>query len=304
MQFIVMPFVALLLFWSAPVWATPIVLTGGTIVDRSDQAVAFELQSAAHTLSCTFTCADLIWLPNAGVNPGTTVNVSGKMLFHEAFGSINVNGVEYQKPSGTWNFSVGSVVVPSGSQRDIGFSRPFTMTGSLTALNAQGQPALDLSVSGQGTAGLNFTVVNPPEVRDLNSLIFTFTEPGVGGGSPVISGLDLATVAAMPPSLLEVLQDCGMCAVMRDLGVMESGRRGVELSPLRGGFLSGPLVMEIDPAGGPSRLVNPEPTTVVLLLTGALWLILQRTAARGKHSSSRPNVAGLLTRDSLVSSWV
>jgi hypothetical protein len=185
MQFIVIPLVALLLFWSAPVWAAPIVLTGGTIVDRSDQAVAFELQSATHTLTCNFTCGDLIWLPAAGVSQGTTVDVSGRVLFN-GFGTITVNGAQYHDPTGTWNFNVGPVVVPTGLQENIGFSMPFTMAGTLTALNAQGQLALDLSVSGQGVAGGNFAMVNPSGFRDLNSLGFTFIEPGVGGGNGVI----------------------------------------------------------------------------------------------------------------------
>jgi hypothetical protein len=148
---------------------------------------------------------------------------------------------------------------------------PFTFTGSVTALTGQ-----TLSLTGQGITSAIYEA-------DLRRIRFDFASP-----LSFAPSLDLATVAAMPPTLLNALQDCGMCATMRDLGVMASGSRGVEVTPLSGGFLSGPVVMEMDSVGGPARLVNPEPTTAVLLLTGALLLILQ--AARGKNSSFGPKM--------------
>lgn len=148
---------------------------------------------------------------------------------------------------------------------------PFTFIGSVTALTGQ-----TLSLTGQGITSAIYDA-------DLRRIRFDFASP-----LSLAPALDLAIVAAMPPTLLNALQDCGMCAVTRDLGVMANGRRGVELTTPNGGFLSGPVVMEMDPAGGPARLVNPEPTSILLLLSGLAALAGWRYRPGAGSGRSQP----------------
>jgi hypothetical protein len=194
----------------------------------------------------------------------------------------------------------GTFVVPPGlPSQSTAVTAPFTLSGFIQPV---GHPRVDLQGAGLATVQLRNYSPGNGFLRETVNYSFQApstrsapppTAPSPSAGTPVpTSGpptpvqaptpvgppLPLADVAAMDPSLLNLLRECGMCAEVRDLGMMASGRRGVQLTPLNGGFLSGSVVAELDPnpAGGPARLVNPEPTTLLSLLTGTLWLIGRR----------------------------
>lgn len=159
----------------------------------------------------------------------------------------------------------GTFIVPPGvPSQSTAVTAPFALSGFIQPV---GHPRVDLQ--GTGLATVQLRNYSPGNGFLRNEVSYRFQPP---------PPLPLADVAAMHPSLLNMLRDCGMCAEVRDMGTMASGRRGVQLTPVNGGFLSGSVVAELDPdpAGGPARLVNPEPTTLLLLLPGTLWLIGRR----------------------------
>jgi hypothetical protein len=233
---------------------------------NGDFYAQIDLAGDGFSLTCSNPRCPTIWPTSAQtpLNPwvpsGKPVDLSSYFIPGQTGASSLVwQGVSYQA---TPEFIFTSPVVVASPGQVV--TVPFTFSGYVTTSGPT------LSLTGQGITTATYAA-------DLRLIRFDFASP-----LSLAPSLDLATVSAMPPTLLNALRECGMCAVSRDLGVMANGRRGVEFTPLSGGFLSGPVVMEMDPAGGPARLVNPEPTTAVLLLTGALLLILQRTAVREK----------------------
>jgi hypothetical protein len=161
--------------FAAPALADPIPITGGTVTigygRGSFRTHIFSLEGdglavsgfqpdgpaqsgffpACHELS---PCA-----PGATTSPTGSIGVL-------AIGEAQIDGTDYPLiqyfggPANRFTFSAGEVVIPGGMSDFFSLATPFTFNGllSLFALNAseQWEHVRDLSLTGQGTATVNF----------------------------------------------------------------------------------------------------------------------------------------------------
>jgi hypothetical protein len=175
----------ILLAAAHPAWAVSIAVTDGFLEHNSNRDVHFELRSETHIVSCTF-CGDFMIGPAPiGEGPlpsGTTQTPPARALIGGP-GSVIVNGIAFPPPTphpfGTFNFSVGPLVVPGLGIT--GLQAPFTFAGTLSAVNPEGS-ILDLSLTGQGLSNVIFESTSPGAAF-ITKMSFTFTD---STGEPVI----------------------------------------------------------------------------------------------------------------------